>query len=906
MSRAPSASADGRQDRRRSSSCARNVLPSRRSSSALDEYPPTAVTRAIYHHARAYLARTTAARTLQERCHRVLHAVRQAAHAVILESTVVQIMLRCVEETKQRQARLADEMWRRLAGDVRILFGGHKGIDSVAKIAQSLADMLAGFDGGDDVRARFLNVAKSFDNSEVALKQLQVSFGDNLDGLYAMRNDFDRFTDEIIRLVSLLEGDCNSMRVQLHRTLKSPRQRVNGNMFGGFETLGRSRMTFEGLNSPAASQDHISTLRSALEHDLCDTPLAAMVQVAQDVNKHIVEQLADRKRDVVSEIPASHISDDITNVLRDEAASPTKILTDMFQALRPCILEAACVDSTSRESSKGNCKAMGQRARKSKDGVGENSQPGHEILVSPSSPMRPPVDVDFARAQLAHSQSSHSSQQSGFQEIPGAFVPCPNPTEAARATDIFAGQQKPQKLPKLKPLQQLDEPEGTRAAGVVSSKSGALTPIQVQQPLKSCEMPGFVTHTHDSDLHPAPELGSVAPSTVRTDPRGPREGKDQKGDDFSAEAVLGHKGLMQLYDGGDTRCYAVTSGENSHSGEFLSGMTGNHNSGRMSAVSSGNTGQVSQQSGERAGFMQPQTSETVRRIANGVQGPKHGEHEQGGHGNRREQRISAQGSGQMVMQTLSSGLRSLSQPNLQEEAGMDCTLQSLSSSSWNMHDSSAMQLQPEQRLPQVSPGRVVQGAPALQRPEMEHDVVEMTHQDRRSASLPLSSDQSLPSKHRAARLLQESADYSRFKAVDRQGYDNSQMSVTPFLGSPLLVRKSKIEERPRRPSLTANASEPLLQKPDSSRRRGLPPAGQMALPPPRQLRSTSSPRLGPLRSRPRSLDTSRDNRSRPDPRLLPNLDMEVQASSSRVFAQQRKASPSPIAPASEEEEELLR
>lgn len=105
--------------------------------------------------------------------------------------------------------------------DSRLFFGC--GLESAMKVSEALGEILLGFEGQDDVKSRFLNLAKSFDQSEVSLRQLQQSFGDNLDGLQAMRDNFDRCTEEVIRLVSLLEGDCASMRVQLRQSIQSPR-----------------------------------------------------------------------------------------------------------------------------------------------------------------------------------------------------------------------------------------------------------------------------------------------------------------------------------------------------------------------------------------------------------------------------------------------------------------------------------------------------------------------------------------------------------------------------------------------------------------------------------------------------------------------------------------------------------
>jgi len=181
---------------------------------------------------------------------------------------------------------------------------------------------------------------------------------------------------------------------------------------------------------------------------------------------------------------------------------------------------------------------------------------------------------------------------------------------------------------------------------------------------------------------------------------------------------------------------------------------------------------------------------------------------------------------------------------------------------------------------------------------------------RRSASLPLDS---APRRFRHSGhsgfpgRAQEPAEFSRFIASEQTGYASTQMA-TSFTGSPLLVKKSKLEERPRRPSLAGNASEPLLPKSmEAGRRpRGLPAPG--ALQPAlatstRHAQATSAPMLGPLRTRPRSLDTTRYDYKAPH-KPLPTLHAEMQASGSHVHVHQRKVSPAPTV--SEEETELLR
>ena len=319
-------------------------------------------------------------------------AVCQAARAVILESAVVQVIVRCVERTKQLRAKQADDRWHTL-GDTRLLFGGQMGIESAKKISEALGEMLAGFEGDDDVRNRFLNVAKSFNQSEVSLRQLQQSFGHNLDGLEAMRNNFDRCTEEVIRLVSLLEGDCASMRVQLHRTLKSPRERMSEKLFGGIENLGKRRLLLE--NIPQSPEDHISGLLTKLEHDLCDSPLTAMVQVAQDVNDHIVKQLSEKGR--LEKLRPCRLSFD-ASARGQDFVSPSIVIEEMFHSLKPCIFESA--------------NALAELD--TNPDISLERSTTAELIASGGlmSPTRPPVDLSFARAQLGRVPRSKASKES--------------------------------------------------------------------------------------------------------------------------------------------------------------------------------------------------------------------------------------------------------------------------------------------------------------------------------------------------------------------------------------------------------------------------------------------------------------------------------------------------------------
>lgn len=82
---------------------------------------------------------------------------------------------------------------------------------------------------------------------------------------------------------------------------------------------------------------HIDGLLSTLEHDLCDSPLSAMVQVAQDVNDHIVKTLSESGRLDKRRRPSrpSFTSED------SETISPAKVIEEMFETLKPCLFESA-------------------------------------------------------------------------------------------------------------------------------------------------------------------------------------------------------------------------------------------------------------------------------------------------------------------------------------------------------------------------------------------------------------------------------------------------------------------------------------------------------------------------------------------------------------------------------------
>lgn len=808
---------------------------------------------------------------------------------MILESTVVQIVLRCVEQTKQRQAREADEMWRKLAGDVRFLFGGQKDIDSVTKIAGTLAEMLSGFDGGDDVRNRFLNVAKSFDNSEVALKQLHASFGNNLEGLHAMRNDFDRFTAEIIRLVSLLEGDCNSMRVQLQKTLKSPRQRVNRNLLGGLENLGKGRMMPDGANIGDASQDHITTLLSTLEHDLCDTPLAAMVQVAQDVNDQIVKQLSDSGKLQGQDYALNEVS----LVPVDEPTSPTKVVTDLLQALRPCIFEA--VDGVGAEAVAADatgCRSKIIRPRKASKGVEQQPVRPERVVVSPSSPVRPPVDVLYARAQLARDSAGlHATAAPTAQGGSGVPEKSLAPLGLLPSEAALVPEQRGQRLPKLKPLphtadfeQGPTKPMSNRS--VKSSKESLQEHTATSMVLP---VPGFVEHSEHTD-YALPSAGTTA--------------------------------VANNGDGGSQQSTGQTADPRKHS---VSGPGGVQSSDPQNAHIELETRESHKDTaGAPASGSRWPSGENCRPPSEGdiTAGPRAPRC-------RTPDDLSCEylrASTSHENQKLSPTSRSQSQPNLQAtsrssedgDRNPEPTrlpgLPDLRRDHPRAHAAQAAAVASSDEAGEATETYAAnrEAVTSKERASAGMDSKCKDGQDgRRSASLPLDSG---PRRFRHSGhsgfpgRTQEPAEFSRFMASEQTGYASSQMATTSFMGSPLLVKKSKLEERPRRPSLAGNASEPFLPKSmEAGRRpRGLPAPG--ALQPAlatstRHAHATSAPMLGPLRTRPRSLDTARYDYKAPHG-PLPTLHAEMQASGSHVHVHQRKVSPAPTVP--EEENELLR
>ncbi|CAK9033989.1 unnamed protein product [Durusdinium trenchii] len=873
-SRAPSAAG------RRSSSVAPkgSPLPSRKSSSALEEHSNTAVTRAIYHHAREFLKKSREGREElpgAQRAQQAVQAMVQGTRAVILESTVVQIIIRCVERTKQLQAKRAEEKWK---ASERFLFASHVGLDSARRISQALGDMLLGFEGNDDVRARFLNVAKTFDESEVSLRQLQQSFGDNLDGLQETRNNFDRCTEEVIRLVSLLEGDCASMRVQLRRTLKSPS--MSHSMAGCMEKLGQKRLLMHSL--PQNSSDHIGELLDTLEHDLCDSPLTAMVQVAQDVNDQIVKQLSESGR--LEKLRPSRLS------LQEEklqVTSPAKLVEEMFETLRPCIFEA--VPGGSRRPSKcGDISAAG--GLHAQNGV-EGDESG---LANPSSPNGPVVDLSFACAQLERlsAEAAPPQRSSGGPALPrassGAPPRLPTSEPATAATSTARDERGERGVPRGRAPKGASEmermlsvsPDGLAVPGMVPSDpplpAAGLAHVPSAPPgaASSSVGPGAAAS-------PAPS-SSGAPGAHGAQGEGPRgslAARENKGDgshsgrSHRSEPLSGRKphsgrSSERPRDGAtvgvnDRDASHARSGATSGNAPPVRPLAGAEGASR--SRESPARGEAVEREDRRLGThpLQKQQSQidaldSYEAEEHGHQHPRpshSGHSRQSGHG---EGRHGEKPTEKLPMVALAKQNHSADDLlNLRGETGGITGDGRSSSHAMSKHEDSISS------GPPASHAAMGPGADALV-PQMVGEGLGLPRRTRlRKSSEP-----------------ENKVDYSRFMAPAERGYEQ-QMSISPF-SSPLLVSKSKLEERPahipaRR--LTITALEPL--------RPGLPLPVAYGLQS-RADRSSSS--QGSLRSgrRPSSLDRGRLGGNA----VLPTLQqVDARALVQPAPLHQRKSSP---------------
>ncbi|CAJ1327965.1 unnamed protein product [Effrenium voratum] len=867
MSRAPSASST-RPRRRSSSVCLRSPLPSplpsRRQSSALEEYPQTAVTRAIYHHAREFLAKAGGAAP-QKRGYLAMAAVRRAARAVIIESTVVQVVIRCVERRKQLQAKEADEKWKMC--DAKLLFGGQMGIESARRISQLLGDMLAGFEGSDDVRSRFLNVASTFDASETSLKQLEASFVENLDGLQAMRENFDRCTEEVIRLVSLLEGDCNNMRLQLHRTLRSPRARMNRNLFG-LEQLGKSRI----LNrEPSSEPDHISHLLSTLERDLCDMPLEAVVQVAQDVNDHIVKQLADSGKLEVS--PRALPMDELA-----VGKAPSIVVEQMFETLKPFIFEERDNDQAGKGVRRPSREPMvdapgqGSAPSKGKTVTGREARADPAIVMSPTSPIRPPVDISFACAQLAHNNALSREPLAPLDlgkkidsSTTGASAAGTSSLPLASDSGAFSGLQRQ----RLKPV---GEAASTRGASEARGSTGGIP-----------ELPGYVG-----------EQGRAGNIT--------HAGHGQAGQEHGGHASSPSRAVFGSPEHGDH----VPLGKASHEAASLS------------PEHAGGDKVLHQSRSILGGVAESQSSQpNERRLNADVVLERQGEHHH----------TSGQSGEMHSAYNMPEHMPTQEPGSLPTAADPSELSTHFGSPSLGKGRSSAEKS--SDKLPQLHPSRPGTAdshlSPTSNISHPSHashasyghghvsHVSHLSHShtsretQAKQQSRGGSKEEPSSSRRRPARSpVPSEGEFSRFLAVDK-GYEE-QMSVGPFMGSPLLVRKSKIAERPRRQTLSGNASEPALLKQHAEtlrRPRGLPaPTFGPASALPSAMGHSHSANLSMLRVRPASLDA--DHRFQHGKRdALPTLGDGIQASQAPMH---RKASPARSLESASEapEHELLR
>eukprot|EP00435_Cladocopium_sp_Y103_P067361 s679_g29.t3 len=822
-------------------------------------------------------------------------AVCQGARAVILESAVVQIIVRCVERTKQLRAKQADDKWHTL-GDSRSgrsLFGGQLGIEA-KRISEALGEMLAGFEGDDDVRSRFLNVAKSFDQSEVSLRQLQQSFGDNLDGLEAMRNNFDRCTEEVIRLVSLLEGDCASMRLQLHRTLKSPRERMSQNLFGGIESLGKSRLVLE--NIPSSPEDHISGLLDTLEHDLCDTPLTHMVQVAQDVNDHIVRQLSEKGR--LEKLRPCRLSFDAT-AQGLQWVSPARIIEEMFQTLKPCIFESA------------NAMAEVDTVDAGTDGTELDVSAEQEtaaLIASGGlmSPTRPPVDLSFARAQLSKvpnsKPSSKDSNPPNRRKGSRQSVPRTSVTGTGSSGTGSAGLGDFKRPEVRRPSghdakAELSDPLSgplRQSRGQRSLNSDSSVPLSVSA--SSPDLPGLVR----KDLRPKAVgslgLANSSQSASATEFRDQlkhvsAEGRDGRVGsslgvgvgspslgDFPLDPLappsvghaVGHRDVSELHgkerqadaqDAQDGRKHADYGVRDELAG--TSGQLDPPELGRAQVRSADALlGRSSGHSDLQPWPPQPGQPRQPGLGHSEVEGQLHLHHEAGPADPAGPRLLGTETGKQQVL---------LGNKANQGNQGND---------GHPLPEVSAPHGPMEQDVQPLPPGLEMNGVNGVRLGEPRRSRI-------RKSSEP------------------ELADYSRFMAPgQRAGYEQ-QMTANPFMGSPLLVTKSKLEERPRRQSLTDSESlfprpleprQPLRSKPGLPAPMGL--AGMAlsgtALPPAptgnmsRQGRATSSPMVGTMRGRPASLDRYRLNKGTSG--LLPTL-KPLDGQAIVGHAQLRKASP---------------
>eukprot|EP00931_Biecheleriopsis_adriatica_P025158 TRINITY_DN15530_c0_g1_i1.p1 TRINITY_DN15530_c0_g1~~TRINITY_DN15530_c0_g1_i1.p1 ORF type:complete len:809 (-),score=116.88 TRINITY_DN15530_c0_g1_i1:59-2485(-) len=324
-------------------------------------------------------------------------AICRGARAVVLESRVIRCLQDAVEDKRQLRAKHAEDLWRKLS--LFGLFDGQVGQEEcmavAKKVAAALAEMLADFEGAEAVRDNFVSVANSFRDSEASLQRLSTIFGQNLKGFQTMQNTIERCAAEAIRLLSLFEGNVGDMRVQLHKTLKTPKR------------CGMARFPDDCLEASASETqdpDHIAKLLQTLERDLCDTPMSAMITAAEKVNTQVANA-----RDAIAPqpVPVTGLSEPGQKTY----CGPAKVIFDMMEVLRPCL--------QSKEASAASaCVALHT--------PGENNQLGQHGGSVRSKPTVHSVATTVGKVEEEHmSRSKTSKNPSALQQT----VMTPEPPE---------------------------------------------------------------------------------------------------------------------------------------------------------------------------------------------------------------------------------------------------------------------------------------------------------------------------------------------------------------------------------------------------------------------------------------------------------------------------------------------
>eukprot|EP00930_Biecheleria_cincta_P011750 TRINITY_DN11481_c0_g1_i1.p1 TRINITY_DN11481_c0_g1~~TRINITY_DN11481_c0_g1_i1.p1 ORF type:complete len:777 (-),score=153.63 TRINITY_DN11481_c0_g1_i1:224-2554(-) len=266
-----------------------SAASSSRPDSALRDYAQTAISRAIYRHAREYLPGIAEANPGYSPFWRVLCAVRKGARAVILETSVIRAFSDAVDEKRQMLAKRADSMWRTLLSQVECVFKCDVGAEDVTtaakEVASALAEMLAGFEGGDAVQDKFLGMADTFRESEASLRHLAKLLEVDLSGFQDMQGTIEQCVLEAARIIGLFEDHVSALRLQLNQTLQSPKRQLTGRPFSGPADNQIPQVAISSQNPH--TEDHISKLLRNLQRDLCDKPMMEMVATAEAVVRKI-------------------------------------------------------------------------------------------------------------------------------------------------------------------------------------------------------------------------------------------------------------------------------------------------------------------------------------------------------------------------------------------------------------------------------------------------------------------------------------------------------------------------------------------------------------------------------------------------------------------------------------------